>query len=176
MILSAVTKIVRGASLGRGIESTRALRKWVILGLAIGVIAGLGAVLFSTALEWATKLLIGGIAGYYPPKPAGEGTTVVQAIRHRWLIPVVTTLGALIGNLIVFRFAPEAEEHGTDAAIDAFHHKGGQVRPRLPAIKLIASAIAIGSGGSGGREGPAAQISAGFGALLATAIRRSRPA
>jgi chloride channel protein, CIC family len=171
MIRGAVGKIMHGASLERGIESTRALRKWVMLGLAIGVIAGLGAVLFYTALEWATKLLIGGIAGYYPPKPAGEGTTMVQAIRHRWLIPVVTTLGALIGNLIVFKFAPEAEGHGTDAAIDSFHHKGGQVRPRIPPIKLIASAITIGSGGSGGREGPAAQISAGFGSLLATWMR-----
>ncbi len=166
-----IGKIARGGSLGRGVESTRALRKWVVLGLAIGVIAGLGAVLFYTALEWATKLLIGGIAGYYPPKPAGEGTTVVQAIRHRWLIPVVTTLGALFGNLLVFKFAPEAEGHGTDAAIDSFHHKGGQVRPRIPPIKLIASAITIGSGGSGGREGPAAQISAGFGSLLATWMR-----
>ncbi len=166
-----IGKIVRGASLERGMESTRALRKWVVLGLAIGVIAGLGAVVFYTALEWATKLLIGGIAGYDPPKPAGEGQTIVQAIRHRWLIPVVTTLGALIGNLIVFKFAPEAEGHGTDAAIDSFHHKGGQVRPRIPPIKLIASAITIGSGGSGGREGPAAQISAGFGSLLATWMR-----
>jgi chloride channel protein, CIC family len=166
-----VGKALRGATLERGMESTRALRKWVVLGLAIGVIAGLGAVLFYSALEWATKLLIGGIAGYYPPRPAGEGQTVVQAIRHRWLIPVVTTLGALLGNLIVFKFAPEAEGHGTDAAIDSFHHKGGQVRPRIPPIKLLASAITIGSGGSGGREGPAAQISAGFGSLLATWMR-----
>lgn len=52
---------------------------------------------------------------------------MVSAIRHRWLIPVVTTLGALIGNLLVFRFAPEAEGHGTDAAIDSFHHKGGAI-------------------------------------------------
>jgi chloride channel protein, CIC family len=171
MMRGIAGRVVRGASIERGLESTRALRKWVVLGLAIGVIAGLGAVLFYSALEWATKLLIGGIAGYYPPKPAGEGRTVVQAIRHRWLIPVVTTLGALIGNLIVFKFAPEAEGHGTDAAIDSFHHKGGQVRPRIPPIKLLASAITIGSGGSGGREGPAAQISAGFGSLLATWMR-----
>ncbi|MGI8854597.1 MAG: chloride channel protein [Thermomicrobiales bacterium] len=171
MMRGITGKVVRGASIERGLESTRALRKWVVLGLAIGVIAGLGAVVFYSALEWATKLLIGGIAGYYPPKPAGEGETLVRAIRHRWLIPVVTTLGALIGNLIVFRFAPEAEGHGTDAAIDSFHHKGGQVRSRIPPIKLIASAITIGSGGSGGREGPAAQISAGFGSLLATWMR-----
>ncbi len=171
MVSDRVRTLLGGVSLERGLESTRSLRKWVVLGLAIGVVAGLGAVVFYSALEWATKLLIGGIAGYHPPKPAGEGQAVVQAIRHRWLIPVVTTLGALIGNLIVFRFAPEAEGHGTDAAIDSFHHKGGQVRPRIPPIKLLASAITIGSGGSGGREGPAAQISAGFGSLLATWMR-----
>lgn len=154
----------------RGLESTRTVRKWVLLGVAIGAVAGLGAVVFFTALDLATKLLIGGIAGYHPPKAAGEGATTVLPVAHRWLIPVVTTLGALIGNLLVFRFAPEAEGHGTDAAIESFHHKGGAVRPRIPPIKLIASAITIGSGGSGGREGPAAQISAGFGSLLATVM------
>jgi len=166
-----IGRFTESASWNRGLENTRALRKWVFLGVTIGIVAGLGAVVFFTALEWATKLLISGIAGYTPPKAAGEGETVVTAIQHRWLIPVVTTLGALIGNLLVFRFAPEAEGHGTDAAIDSFHHKGGVMRARVPPIKLIASAITIGSGGSGGREGPAAQISAGFGSLLATWLR-----
>ncbi len=41
------------------------------------------------------------------------------------------------------------------------------MRARIPLIKLVASALTIGSGGSGGREGPTAQISAGFGSLLA---------
>jgi CIC family chloride channel protein len=40
------------------------------------------------------------------------------------------------------------------------------LRGRVPPIKLVASAITIGSGGSGGREGPTAQISAGFGSLM----------
>jgi H+/Cl- antiporter ClcA len=34
-------------------------------------------------------------------------------------------------------------------------------------VKIVASALTIGSGGSGGREGPTGQISAGFGSLLA---------
>jgi CIC family chloride channel protein len=71
----------------------------------------------------------------------------------------------------VFTLAPEAEGHGTDSAIDAIHHKQGTVRARIPPIKLIASAITIGSGGSGGREGPAAQISAGFGSLMGKWLR-----
>ena len=40
-------------------------------------------------------------------------------------------------------------------------------------MKLVASALTIGSGGSGGREGPTAQISAGFGSLLARALNLS---
>ncbi len=37
-------------------------------------------------------------------------------------------------------------------------------------MKIVASAVTIGSGGSGGREGPTAQIGAGFGSLLARVL------
>jgi CIC family chloride channel protein len=63
--------------------------------------------------------------------------------------------------------APEAEGHGTDAVIKAFHHLKGRIRRRVPLVKALASAITIGSGGSAGREGPIAQIGAGFGSALA---------
>ena len=82
------------------------------------------------------------------------------------MIPVVTTIGGLISGFIVYKFAPEAEGHGTDAAIDTFHHKEGIIRPRIPLVKIFASAITIGSGGSAGREGPTAQITAGCGSLV----------
>ena len=67
---------------------------------------------------------------------------------------------------IVFTFAPEAEGHGTDSVIAAYHFHQGQIRPRVPLVKIIASSITLGTGGSGGREGPIAQIGAGFGSLL----------
>ena len=79
---------------------------------------------------------------------------------------MVTGLGGLLSGLIVYSLAPEAEGHGTDAAIHAFHHKKGEIRSRVPVIKLIAFALTIGSGGSAGREGPITQIGAGFGSLL----------
>jgi H+/Cl- antiporter ClcA len=44
------------------------------------------------------------------------------------------------------------------------------IRARAVIVKLVSSAITIGSGGSGGREGPTAQISAGFGSLLARTL------
>ena len=80
-------------------------------------------------------------------------------------------VGGLLSGWLVIRFAPEAEGHGTDAAIAAFHHKRGYIRPIVPIIKLVASAFTIGSGGSGGREGPIAQIGAGFGSYLGTVFK-----
>jgi CIC family chloride channel protein len=146
-------------------------RKWVVLGVLIGIVAGVGAIVFFKSIDIATQLFLGDLAGLTPPVPAGEGSTLVTSADRRWLLPAIVTLGGLLSGLIVFSLAPEAEGHGTDAAIDAFHHKGGRIRSRIPPIKLVASAITIGSGGSAGREGPTAQIAAGFGSWLGDAFR-----
>ncbi len=153
--------------LRRRIRAAPYLRKWVVLGALIGVVAGVGAIVFFTSLQLGTRFFLGLIAGYNPPTPAGEGNASITAIARPWLLPAVVGLGGLISGWIVYRFAPEAEGHGTDAAIAAYHHGPRRIRARIPLIKIVASAITIGSGGSGGREGPTAQISAGFGSFLA---------
>ncbi len=142
-------------------------RKWLVLGTIIGIVAGIGAIIFYSAIALCTHLFLGLGAGFVPPNPAGEGQTIAQPIARPWMLPILTTLGGLVTGFIVYTFAPEAEGHGTDAAIKAFHHRGGFIRPRVPLVKTIASAITIGSGGSAGREGPTAQIAAGFGSTLA---------
>jgi CIC family chloride channel protein len=87
------------------------------------------------------------------------------------LLFVVPAVGGLLSGLLVYSLAPEAEGHGTDAMIDAFHRKRGVIRKRVPIIKTLASALTIGSGGSAGREGPIAQVGAGFGSALATWLK-----
>ena len=150
------------------------LRKWLILGTLIGVVAGVGAIAFIFALEGSSKLLLESIGGYHPPLPVGEGNRLAAGTFTRpWAIPLVVGLGGLISGVLVFRFAPEAEGHGTDAAIAAVHHNPRGIRGRVTLIKLVASAATIGSGGSAGREGPTAQISAGFGSLLARRLELS---
>ena len=143
------------------------LRKWVVLGVLIGLIAGVGSIVFYTALGFSTSLFLGGLPGYVPPSPLGEAARPITAIARPWMLPLVVGAGGLLAGIIVYRLAPEAEGHGTDAAIDAYHRSPRQVRARIPLVKLVASAITIGSGGSGGREGPTAQIAAGFGSFLA---------
>ena len=133
----------------------------------IGIAGGLGAQLFVWILNLAERLLLFGIAGYRPPEPGSLNPQPFFTGSAYWLIPVATTLGGLLSGILVYTFAPEAEGHGTDAAVEAFHFKGGKVRPIVPLIKVFASAITIGSGGAAGREGPTAQISVGVGSLLA---------
>jgi CIC family chloride channel protein len=118
--------------------------------------------------------------GYHPRGPGGEPAIFAEAKDEEtdftpWLLLVVPTVGGIISGFIVFTVAPEAEGHGTDAAIAAYHHKQGLIRPIVPLIKILASAITLGTGGSGGREGPIAQIGAGFGSLLGTLLHL-RPA
>ena len=144
------------------------LRKWLILGVTIGIIAGLGAVVFYLALDYTGRFLLGYLADYHIPKPAGDGGDPGSPSYSRpWAIPLVAFGGALVSAAVVAKFAPEAEGHGTDSAIEAVHTDPRVIRVRAIVVKTIASALTIGSGGSGGREGPAAQISAGFGSLLA---------
>jgi chloride channel protein, CIC family len=147
------------------------LAKWVVVGLMIGVIAGAGAVGFYVAIEVVNNYMLGDITGFFPPNPAGEGVALISAHPDYLLVPVSTVIGGLIAGFLVYRFAPEAEGHGTDEAIAAFHRRDGKIRRRIPLVKAVASAFTIGSGGSGGREGPTAQIAAGFGSFIGDILK-----
>lgn len=95
------------------------------------------------------------------------------ATNARWFLFLLPAVGGLIAGIIIFTYAPEAEGHGTDAVIDAYNNKRGFIRKRVPIVKAITSMITIVSGGSAGREGPIAQIGAGFGSTLATFLKLS---
>ncbi len=150
------------------------------LSLGVGVIAGLGAVVFYLATRLVFHYVLETTVGYHPGGPANE-PPLPSLLResaepfHWWMLLIVPALGGLASGFLVYTFAPEAEGHGTDSAIAAYHFKGGQIRPRVPLVKIVASALTLGTGGSGGREGPIAQIGAGFGSLLG-GILRLRPA
>jgi hypothetical protein len=70
--------------------------------------------------------------------------------------------GAVVGPIIYF-WAREAKGHGVPEVMEAVALKGGLIRPRVSAAKILASAISIGSGGSVGREGPIVQIGSAVG-------------
>jgi len=144
--------------------------------ILVGIVAGLGAAAFFAMLDASSAFCMGYLADYHPAGPGqekplfgSEGGDHKSVVR--WMFLLIPAIAGLIGGLITFSIAPEAEGHGTDAAIEAYHFKDGVIRARVPLVKAITSALTIGSGGSGGREGPIAQIGAGFGSILGGWLR-----
>jgi len=139
--------------------------KWILLSALVGIVAGCGGIAFQVVDQAVFHFALEGVAGYSPAEAAGEHHLfATQQVQFSpWKLLLVLGAGGLASGWLVYTFAPEAEGHGTDAAIEAFHFKRGYIRPVVPIVKLFASAITIGTGGSGGREGPIAQIGAGFG-------------
>jgi CIC family chloride channel protein len=145
--------------------------------LVVGVVAGVGAVLFNSACQVVFHYTLSAVAGYHPLAPGYEPPLLPEIdtpFRWWWLL-LIPPAGGLLSGFLVYTLAPEAEGHGTDAAITAYHREGGRMRPRVPLVKIIASALTLGTGGSGGREGPVAQIGAGCGSFLG-GLLRLRPA
>ncbi|MBI4860960.1 MAG: chloride channel protein [Candidatus Riflebacteria bacterium] len=148
------------------------LGRQFLLSALVGVGAGVGAVGFYLLLQLSLTVFQRGLLGYASPEVLGEPAVfhLTPGVMPRWLFFLVPALGGLLSGLIVWKFAPEAQGHGTDAAIDAYHQKGGHIRSRVPLVKAVTAAVLIGSGGSGGREGPIAQIGAGIGSWLGRAL------
>jgi chloride channel protein, CIC family len=144
--------------------------RWILYSTLIGIVSGCGAILFDLAFRASQGLLLEGIGRFRPPASGMEGGPGFPP-QIPWLLPLSLVIGGLLSGILVFGLAPEAEGHGTDAVIRAFHHLRGRIRKRVPVVKAVASAITIGSGGSGGREGPIAQIGAGFGSFLADLLK-----
>ncbi len=140
----------------------------------LGIVGALGAQVFMFLLNLVGSYALGKVAGYQAPGLHADGGTLQQIIGSHglWLIPVVTTVGGLISGILVYSLAPEAEGHGTDTAVKAFHRTGGFIRARIAPLKTVASAITIGTGGAAGREGPTALISAGIGSIYASVTKR----
>jgi CIC family chloride channel protein len=150
-------------------------RRLIVETVMLGVAGALAAQVFNGLLRLANWFFLGQIAGYRPPGLPNEGGVPYPVIGSHglWLVPVATTLGGLLVGWMVTRWAPEAEGHGTDAAVKAFHRAGGAIRARVAPIKTVASAITIGSGGAAGREGPVALISAGIASMYASLADRT---
>ena len=153
----------------------RSVWHWFGLAGLVGVVAGLGAVAFHWLTEHGTHFFWTTFIEYTPKPPAGEATDLLPSFGPPLILGLllVPAFGGLISGFLVYRFAPEAEGHGTDAAIRAYHRRRGQIPARVPIIKMLASAITLSTGGSAGREGPIAQIGAGFGSVLGGLLKLS---
>jgi len=148
--------------------------RWILLGVLVGLFSGLMAAGFFWLLEWAKHFTFDLWCVASRPSPAGEQLFSETAGEpRRWLFFLLPAIGGLLSGLIVYSLAPEAEGHGTDAMIDAFHNQGGRIRFRVPFVKAAATIVTLATGGSAGREGPIAQIGGGIGSFVADLFKLS---
>jgi chloride channel protein, CIC family len=145
--------------------------RWLVLALIVGVVAGLGGTFLTWGVEGISSVLLGQGAGFHAPGHGAAADPTWAAPERPWVLLLVLPLAGLLVGWIVQTFAPEAEGHGTDAVINAYHRGRAVIRRRVVPVKLLTSMLTIGSGGSAGREGPVAQIGAGFGSYLADLLR-----
>jgi CIC family chloride channel protein len=141
---------------------------------AVGLAAGLVGAAFFAALEYAQSFLLEHLAGYTPLRAQGErilGETAPVALRPL-VVLILPMAGALLAGLLC-QLAPETRGGGGDAMIHSFHHQGGVVRRRVIWVKALASIFTLGSGGSGGREGPTMQMGGAIGSAIGLGFKVS---
>jgi len=124
-----------------------------VLSIVVGIIAGLGAVFF----RWLIKVF------NYSFFAKGA---VALGFLGKYYVVVLPAVGGLLVGLLVYFLAREAKGEGPSEVMEAFAVRKGRIRPRVSVVKLLASSICIGSGGSVGREGPIVQIGASFGSSV----------
>ena len=120
----------------------------------IGILGGYGAVLFSALIETVSWYTV-----EYVQKLESNG------VWNSILLAGVPSVGLLLVSWMTRRFAPEAQGHGVPEVITAVARHDGIIRPRVSLVKILASGICIGTGGSVGREGPIVQIGSSLGSL-----------
>lgn len=139
----------------RGLVAVR--RRAQAEGTVDGVLLGLGA---------ATGLLTGILAWVL--------ITTVEVIQHlvwtdpapSWQLVVIPTIGGLVVGLLVTRVAPEVSGGGVVATMETLALHGGRFRRRVPLGSLSATSVALGTGASGGREGPIVLIGGAVGSVV----------
>jgi CIC family chloride channel protein len=160
-LLTTILKEAAPADLG-------ILGRTLVHAALVGVAAGLMGAAFFAGLELVQRLVLEDLGGYHPLRAHGE-TFLPELANARifrpWLLVLMPAVGALASG-IVSQLAPETRGGGGDAMITAFHKAGGVIRKRVAWVKAVASTFTLGTGGSGGREGPTMQIGGALGSLV----------
>lgn len=128
----------------------------LLLAVAIGLLAGYGAVGFRWLIEWLKEAFW---------HTENVEISWIESLPWYWVVGV-PAFGGLVVGAITDWFAPEAKGHGVPEVMEAVAKRNGRIRPRVVVAKAVASGLSIASGGSVGREGPIVQIGSAIGSTV----------
>ena len=137
-------------------------RVWLLTGVALFIGAGAAglAVLLLRAIALATNIFYYHRLSLALVGPAGSPLSP-------WIMPLIPVLGGLLVGLIAHYGSDKIRGHGIPEAIEAILLRGARVDPKVALLKPLSAAIAIGSGGPFGAEGPIIMTGGAFGSLVA---------
>ena len=153
--IDTLPPLIHSSRLQRGALTT-------VLAVVIGILAGFGAVLFTYLINLVTRCSV-------------EPFVYLSQTNGFWLVALcmVPAIGLVAVSWFTRRFAPEAQGHGVPEVILAIARHDGVIRPRVSLVKIIASCVCIGTGGSVGREGPIVQIGSSLGSMAGQLFKLS---
>ena len=141
-------------------------RVWLLtaVALVIGTGAAALAVILLRAIACATNIFYYHRLSLAMVGPAGSPLSP-------WLMALAPVAGGLLVGLMAFYGSDKIRGHGIPEAIEAILLNGARVAPKIALLKPLSAAIAIGSGGPFGAEGPIIMTGGAFGSLVAQWLR-----
>jgi H+/Cl- antiporter ClcA/predicted transcriptional regulator len=132
------------------------------LAMVVGAVAALVAEGLTRLIALITNISFYGRWTFAPAGPAGN--------HLGWLVVIPPVIGAVIVGVMARYGSAAIRGHGIPEAMEQVLTNRSRIPPRLTILKPLSAAIAIGTGGPFGAEGPIIATGGAFGSLVGQAI------
>ncbi|HEX6982232.1 MAG TPA: chloride channel protein [Balneolaceae bacterium] len=138
-------------------------------------VSGLAAVigLVSGFIAYLLYLLIGFLGNLIFFQEISTALPEMQYHTLGWLVIIIPAIGGLIVAVMAKYGTPKIKGHGIPEAMEAVLTNKSKIHPKVGILKPLSAAIAIGTGGPYGAEGPIIQTGGAFGSVLGQLVRTS---
>jgi len=134
-----------------------------VLAIGLGVLASVVAVLLGRLIDLVTNLAYHGQWSVAAAEPDGHA--------WGWWTVLVPVLGGLIVGLMARYGSAAIRGHGIPEAMEQVLTNRSRIPPRMVLLKPLSAAIAIGTGGPFGAEGPIIATGGALGSLIGQLLR-----
>jgi len=134
----------------RKLTDPRRAAVFITLSLAVGFLAGLAGAGLIAAIGLASR-----------------GTEELEALSGfgRYLVLLTVPIGLYLAWVLARRY-PEVKGSGVPETTAALAVRAGYIPTRSIGLKILATALTVGTGGSAGREGPTVMVGAAIGSSI----------
>lgn len=136
----------------------------VIIAAFIGVVAGVANIIFRTTVETVHEFIF--VRGH-------EALQISEGGFYLLLLPLLPMAGMVLLIPLSLLYPGEVNGYGFTKFLKKVNLQGGIVKFRTIILKIVSTALTIGTGGSAGVEGPIAQVGGALGSQVGQSFRVS---